>query len=275
MSGMDEKLIDTKAQRLEEIIRGLGTVMIAYSGGVDSSLLAYYGRRVLGNDATVIIAVSESLAQDELQSAREQGKAFGWNVLEISTDEVGKPEYQRNDAMRCYFCKATLFEAMENLARQNQVSNLAYGANIDDLSDFRPGHRAAAEYRVLSPLQDAKLSKEEIRQLAKVAGLPSWDKPQAACLSSRFPTFVPITVSELSQVDKAESFLRLRGFRQVRVRHHDTVAHIEVEPGEVGALLADGDLYQSIVQEFKKLGYLEVTIDPQGYRQGSANIIDR
>jgi uncharacterized protein len=270
---MDGAAIAAKEQELMEIISGLDSVMIAYSGGVDSSLLAYYARRLLGNNALIVIAISESLAQDEFRFAKEQGRQFGWDVLEILTDEVGKPEYQRNDAMRCYFCKGTLFAAMQKLACQKQIKNLAYGAIVDDLGDFRPGHLAAQEYKVLSPLQEAKLTKDEIRYLAKAAGLPSWDRPQAACLSSRFPTFVPITIAELAQVDKAEAYLRARGFRQVRVRHHDQFARIEVDHNQVGQLLTDSKLFADVVSEFKKLGYLDVTVDPDGYRQGSANIV--
>jgi len=262
--------LNTKEKHLQELIQSLGSVMIAYSGGVDSSLLAYYGRKILGSNATIVIAVSPSLAINELSFAREQGKQFGWNVLEIVTDEVEKPEYQRNDAMRCYFCKSTLFEIMQKLAIEHNVKHLAYGANIDDLSDFRPGHLAADQYKVLSPLQAAGLVKEEIRQLAKSAGLPSWNRPQAACLSSRFPTHQPISTPELSQVDKAESYLRNQGFKQVRVRHYNQIARIEVDPEDM-SLLLDQKLFNVIEKEFKRLGYAEVTVDPNGYRQGSAN----
>lgn len=264
--------LDAKERQLRQSIERLTSLMVAYSGGVDSSLLAYYARLLLGERATIVLAVSASLANDEMLFARVQGKQFNWDVCEIATDEVEQSEYQRNDSMRCYFCKSTLFSAMHKLASEKGVKYLAYGANLDDLSDFRPGALAAAEYHVLSPLQEALLTKEEIRHLARVAELPSWDRPQAACLSSRFPTFQPISVEGLSQVDKAETFLRKLGFRQVRVRHHDDLARIEVDAAEVYRL-ANDVLYKRVVEEFNRLGYLQVTVDQEGYRQGSANLL--
>jgi pyridinium-3,5-biscarboxylic acid mononucleotide sulfurtransferase len=268
MNNLD--IVQTKESNLKEIVSQLESVMIAYSGGVDSSLLSYYGRHLLGGKATIVIAISPSLALGELAFARLQSSQFNWDLVEIETSEVEKQEYQRNDQMRCYFCKSTLFEAMHKLASEKGVRHLAYGANLDDRSDFRPGALAASEFHVLSPLQDAGLTKEEIRHLAKVAGLPSWDRPQAACLSSRFPTFQPITVGQLSQVDQAETVLRHYGFRQVRVRHHNQIASIEVDQSEIARLL-DEALYNTISEQLKQLGYLNVTVDPQGYRQGSAN----
>ena len=270
---MDLNLLRQKEARLIDHLRSLQSVMVAYSGGVDSSLLAYYARKELGAKAPIVIAVSPSLAQEELQFAREQGKRFNWQIIEIATDEVEKPEYQANNEMRCYFCKTTLFQCMQKMAEEHKIDYLAYGANLDDLSDFRPGHQAAREFKVLSPLQDAQLSKEEIRHLAQSAGLPSWDRPQAACLSSRFPTFVPITSEKLSLVDQAESVLHSLGLRQVRVRHHDQLARIEIDADELPAFLANPDNQKLVTQRLKELGYEYVTVDLQGYRQGSANAI--
>lgn len=247
--------------------------MVAYSGGVDSSLLAYYARKVLGEKAIIVIAISPSLALDELDFARVQSNQFGWGLLEIFTNEVETVEYQRNDSMRCYFCKTVLFERMHNLALQKGVKNLAYGANLDDQADFRPGAQAAAEYKVLSPLQEAGLSKDEIRQLAREANLPSWDRPQAACLSSRFPTFSAITETRLAKIDKAESLLRAEGFTNIRVRHHEELARIEVTSGEIPLLLSDQLRLHKIINAFKQLGYSYVTVDLEGYRQGSSNLI--
>jgi uncharacterized protein len=269
---MGKTLLAAKEQCLKDQLLQLKTVMIAYSGGVDSSLLSYYARLALGQNAIIVIAVSPSLAEDELVFARVQAKQFSWDLVEIETDEVDKSEYQKNDAMRCYYCKNTLFDAMQELSQKLNIKNLAYGANMDDLSDFRPGHLAASEYNVFSPLQDAKLSKEEIRLLAKSAGLPSWNRPQAACLSSRFETFTPITLHGLSTVDKAEQVLKALGFKQVRVRHHDKLARIEVDQQEVHLLLTDLNLRNKITEQLKDLGYLYVTIDLEGYRQGSANV---
>ncbi len=266
-------IIQTRETGLCNSLQLLGSVVIAYSGGVDSSLLAYYARRVLGSKALILIAVSPSLAQSELDFARQQGKQFCWDVLEIATDEVEKPEYKANNAMRCYFCKTELFQFMQKIALEKNFKYLAYGANLNDLADFRPGHQAAKEFKVLSPLQEAQLSKEEIRYLAKLAGLPSWDRPQAACLSSRFPTFTPITPDKLSLVDRAESALKSLGLKQVRVRHHDNEARIEVGADELAVFLANKDQQSIATTKLKELGYKEVIIDPEGYRQGSANII--
>ena len=272
---MDLNLISQKEADLAKILRSLKSVMVAYSGGVDSSLLAYYARAELANNALIVIAISPSLAESELQFARQQGKQFNWNVIEIATDEVAKPEYQANNEMRCYFCKTELFNCMQKIASEKNVTYLAYGANLDDLSDFRPGHEAARQFKVLSPLQEAKLTKEEIRHLANKVGLPSWDRPQAACLSSRFPTFVPITPSKLSQVDKAESILRSFGLHQVRVRHHDQLARIEIAADELPAFLANVDNQKLVADKLKELGYEYVTVDLEGYRQGSANLINK
>ena len=228
---------------------------------------------ILGTKALIVIAISPSLAASELEFARVQGKQFNWDVLEISTDEVEKAEYKANNEMRCYFCKTELFQCMQKIAIEREIKHLAYGANLDDLADFRPGHEAARQFKVLSPLQEAQLNKEEIRYLAKETGLPSWDRPQAACLSSRFPTFMPITIDKLSQVDKAESVLRGLGLRQVRVRHHDAVARIEIGLDELSDFLSDHQKQSVARSQLKDLGYEEVIIDPEGYRQGSANIV--
>jgi uncharacterized protein len=267
------ELVKPKESALCNNLKALSSVMVAYSGGVDSSLLAYYARKVLDKKALIVIAVSPSLAKSELDFARLQEKQFNWDLLEISTDEVEKDEYKVNNEMRCYFCKTELFQCMQQIALQRKIDYLAYGANVDDLSDFRPGHEAARQFKVLSPLQDAQLSKEEIRYLAKEAGLPSWDRPQAACLSSRFPTFMPITTNKLSQVDKAESVLKGLGLRQVRVRHHDNIARVEIGLDELPAFLSNSQQQVIATNKLKELGYKEVIIDPEGYKQGSANII--
>jgi uncharacterized protein len=268
---VDESALSSKEQVLISAIKESENLIVAYSGGVDSSLLAFYARKILKDRAKIVIAVSPSLANSELEAARAQAVKFNWDLVEISTDEVDKAEYQRNDEMRCYFCKSTLFTTLTQIAERENIKSIAYGANMDDLKDFRPGHKAARESNVLSPLQTAKLGKDEIRILARRANLPSWNRPQAACLSSRFPTFQPVTITSLSQVEKAEDYLRTLGYKQIRVRHHDVLARIEVDKSELARLLQDTENYSKIVAEFKRLGYKHVTVDLEGYKQGSAN----
>ena len=274
-SNEEQNSLAEKEHLLIETLRTTERLIVAYSGGVDSSLLAHYARKVLGDQAKIVIAVSPSLAEYELDAARAQANAFEWDLIEIQTDEVDKPEYQRNDEMRCYFCKSTLFAALDKLAVDWHFKNVAYGANLDDMRDFRPGHKAAREFNVLSPLQTAQLSKEEIRSLAKKANLPSWDRPQAACLSSRFPTWQPVTVTLLSQVERAEAYLHEQGFEQVRVRHYDQIARIELGQDELPRLLTDPDAQRKVIDAFKNLGYKHITIDLEGYKQGSSNRLDQ
>jgi uncharacterized protein len=272
-----------KESALVDAVQAAGSLIVAYSGGVDSSLLAYYARKTLGGGAKIVIAISPSLAEEELQAARAQARQFDWNLIEIGTTEVDRADYQRNDAMRCYFCKSTLFEELDKMSAQLGIAHVAYGANMDDLSDFRPGHKAAREHQVLSPLQTAQLNKSEIRELAKVAGLPSWDRPQAACLSSRFPTFETVNAPALSRVDAAERFIHSLGFKQVRVRNHTIsgtaggaaavlLARIEVEQSEMDRFSNDLTLFDRINTSLQELGYAFVTLDLAGYQQGSTNI---
>ncbi len=270
---MDLNVLNEKESLLRSQLRSLGSIVIAYSGGVDSSLLSYYARLELADKAVIVIAISPSLAEDELRFARQQGWQFNWHVIEIKTDEVEKAEYKVNNEMRCYFCKTELFNCMKKIAQETNIAYLAYGANLDDIADFRPGHQAAAEFKVLSPLQTAGLSKEEIRFLAQQAGLPSWDRPQAACLSSRFPTFTPITVAKLSQVDKAESIVKEFGVKQVRVRHYEDVAKIEIGQDELALFLANPNNELRVKTKLQELGYKQIIVEPEGYKQGSANII--
>lgn len=260
-----------KESHLVTCIRQLESVIVAYSGGVDSSLLSYYAKRELQERALIVIAVSPSLAKSELAAARQQALDFNWDLLELATGEVDREDYRKNDLMRCYFCKATLFEDLQTLAKKRGIKSIAYGANLDDLSDFRPGHTAAREFTVLSPLQSAQLSKEEIRTLAKESGLPSWNRPQAACLSSRFPTDIPVTIEGLDQVERAEDFIRTLGFSFVRVRHHVAKASVEVPLDELHRFDDEPELLKAMTQALSAIGFAEVEVDQNGYRQGSVS----
>ena len=253
-------------------LKELDSIAVAYSGGVDSSLLAYYARQVLKEKARIVIAVSSSLAIDSLKDARVQADMFDWQLEEIETDEVELPAYQKNDGMRCFFCKATLFAKLSALARKSKISFVASGANLGDLKEFRPGQMAQEQFKVVTPLVDSGLSKDEIRYLAKVAGLPSWNRPQDACLASRVVTNVPVTVEKLSRVEKAEEYVRSLGFKQVRVRHFENSASVEVGVDELGAFDTKPDLSGRIESRLLELGFIQVNIDPSGYRTGSVDL---
>ncbi len=268
------KSLIQKEQDLEKQLSKLDSILIAYSGGVDSSVLAYYATKVLGEKAKIAIAVSASLAHEDLEAARQQAEQFNFDLFEVETKEIEDPEYQKNDGSRCYHCKKTLFEELEDLARDLDIKYIAYGAIMDDMKDSRPGTRAAREHRVLSPLQAAGLEKSEIRELAQKAGLPSWDRPQAACLSSRLPINEIVTVAKLSQIEKAESYLHSLGFKQLRVRHHGEIARIELEESEIAKLSGNRELMAQVAKELKSYGYRFVTLDLTGYKQGGANVAE-
>ncbi len=264
--------LEEKAQKLQSQLSGIDSVIVAYSGGVDSSLLAYYARKALGDKAKIAIAVSPSLAKEDLEAARAQAEQFNWDLIEVETKEIDDPAYKKNDASRCYHCKNTMFKEFEDLAREIDIKHIAYGAIMDDMQDTRPGNRAAKEHRVLSPLQNAGLEKWEIRQLAEKVNLPSWDRPQAACLSSRLPMNEPVTVEKLSQIEKSEAFMHGLGFKQLRVRHHGEIARIELEQREMVKLASNPELMEQVSAKLREFGYRFVTLDLSGYRQGGANL---
>jgi uncharacterized protein len=267
-----DRVLDAKYARLLGLLRDMQSVVVAFSGGVDSTLLARAAGEALGNRALLVTADSETYPEAELAEARKLAELMGLRHLVVRTDELANPEYARNGANRCFFCKEELFSRLAPIAEREGIGTLVYGANVDDLGDHRPGMRSAAERRVRAPLIEAELTKREIRELSRQLGLPTWDKPSFACLSSRFQYGDRITAEKLRQVDAAESFVRSLGFRQFRVRHHDRLARLEIPLDEISRLWEDGR-NEAIVTRFRELGYLYVAVDLGGFQSGSANLL--
>lgn len=256
--------------RLHESILRHDSLLVAFSGGVDSTLVLKAAHDVLKDRAAAVLAVSESLPASERREAEDLASRIGATLHIVHTQEMSDPRYRANPDNRCYFCKTELFTRLEREARTLGFSALAYGANRDDLGDYRPGMQAAGEFGVTAPLIEAGLGKAEIRLLARHLGLPNWDKPARACLSSRIPHGVEVTPERLALVERAEEALYALGFRQVRVRWHEEVARIEISPDEMFHL-ADGDLRRRMALAVKEAGFRHVTVDLEGYRQGSLN----
>jgi uncharacterized protein len=263
-----------KLNRLEGLLRSYGSCLVAYSGGVDSVFLARVAREVLGDKSLAAIADSPSLPRRELEEALAIAAQFQIPVRVVRTREFENASYLANPGNRCYFCKHELFTELEPLARAEGLAVIAYGENASDASDFRPGAQAAAEFQVRAPLKEAGLSKAEIRELSAQLGLPTADKPQMACLSSRVPYGEGVSPEKLKMIEQAEYILRDLGFHDVRVRHHElkqgALARIEIGPAEMARVLA-GDAASRVTAALKDIGYLHVTLDLQGYRRGSAN----
>ncbi len=262
--------LEHKLKRLKAILQSFPDVVIAYSGGVDSTFLLKVATDVLGDRAVGVIGVSPSLPEVELQEALAVARQLNMKVETIPTYEMEDENYTRNPADRCYFCKKELFSELFEFARERGFHVVADGTNVDDLGDYRPGLKAAAEFQVRSPLKEAGLHKTEIRELSRLLGLPTWNKPEMACLSSRFPTGIPITVRRLKQVEAAEAVLREAGFRQFRVRHHETLARIEVAPEE-WSRWQDDALREHIRKALQQLGYRHVTLDLKPYQRRTAS----
>ncbi len=259
--------IDEKEQVLLDELKSYGTIAIAYSGGVDSTYLADCAHEALGNKAMMVIADSPSIPREELQAAVEMATARGWNLRVIKTSEHLNDEYLANQGDRCFHCKNELFSKMETILSEFDDIVLAHGAIEDDKGDIRPGAQAAANHCVVAPLQNAGLYKKDIRILSERRGLPTARKASFACLGSRFPTGTRIDLEAMSQVEKAEAILRARGYSQYRVRHHDDLCRIEIDPIDFDKLM---DERTEIVDAIKRLGYKFVTLDLSGYSMGSS-----
>ena len=264
--------VEAKGELLQASLRSLGRTLIAYSGGVDSAYLAWAAYQTLGRDMLAIIADSPSLARTQLADAIAFANEQSIPLEVVATSELDRPEYVRNDAQRCFFCKDELFTLMEELRMARGFDAIAYGVNLDDQGDFRPGQRAAGAHRIVAPLFDAGLTKEEIRALARSAGLRIWDKPASACLSSRIEYGRPVTREALNVVEKGEDALRALGFRQFRVRHHGEIVRIEIAREELERAL-DPAMAAEFTRIFKALGFKFVTLDLEGFRSGSMNAL--
>lgn len=264
--------LQAKYEQLQAILREMGAVVIGLSGGVDSTLLTKVAHDVLGERCLAVIGKSEAFPEGEIEEALQLARQIGVRVRIVPTHELHNPLFQVNRPDRCYHCKTELYSVLRQVADEEGIPYIADGSHADDVGDYRPGMRAAQERGVRSPLLEAGLTKSDIRALAKHLGLPIWDKPSFACLSSRFPYGTVISRELLQKVDKAERFMRELGFRQVRVRHHDTILRIEVEPCDFERVLQHAP---QIVAHMRSLGYLYIALDLEGYRSGKMNDVLR
>jgi len=259
-----------KLARLKKILLGMENVLVAYSGGVDSTLLLKVASDVLGENVLAVIAGSETYPGTEIRGAKALAKRLRVRHKVIHTHEIENPDFVKNPPLRCYYCKRELFSSLKNIARKEGIAYVLDGQNVDDIGDFRPGAKAGRELGIRSPLKESGLTKRDIRQISMSYGLPTWNKPSLACLASRFPYHTQIDKRSLLQVGRAEDFLRTLGFGQLRVRHHGRIARLEIGPEEFAKAIRPGTR-KKIVGYLKKIGYLYVTLDLAGYRTGSLN----
>jgi pyridinium-3,5-biscarboxylic acid mononucleotide sulfurtransferase len=264
--------MDPKERALFDVLRDLKSVIVAYSGGADSAYLAWAAKEVLGEHAVAITADSASLPESHKLDAEEFARAHGIRHEYIETREFDNPAYVANNPDRCFHCKDELFTRLDQVARERGIAHVVYGVNVDDLGDYRPGQRAAKLHEVKAPLVEAGLTKTEIRELSKRAGLKTWDRPASACLSSRIPYGTPVTIQNVKTVDRGEDAIRALGFRQFRVRFHGDIVRLEIAPEEMDRAMTP-DMAREFTSIFKKLGFHYVTLDLEGYRQGSLNAV--
>lgn len=264
--------LETKQHRLEEHLNKLPSLIVAYSGGVDSAYLAYAAHHVLGERMLAVTALSASYSARDREEAEKCVSRFHFPHEFIATDELANPNYRANHADRCYYCKGELFVKLDAMAGQRGFAAVAYGINKDDLGDWRPGQQAAREHHVLTPLLDAGLTKADVRELSRQVDLPVWDRPASACLSSRIAYGIEVTPERLTIVEKGEEAVRALGFRQFRVRYHEQLVRLEISPEELSRAL-DPAMAQKFVEVFKPLGFKFVTLDLEGFRSGSMNSV--
>ena len=259
-----------KRLNLESRIFKLESAVVAFSGGIDSTLVLAVANKVIGKRILAVTAKSDSVPERELQAAQELTQTLNIKHKVVKTKEMSSPNYLKNPANRCYYCKSELYAKLTTVASQYKITNILNGINLDDLGDHRPGITAAKEAGIISPLVESQLNKQDVRNLAREMGLSNWEKPALACLSSRIPYGQPVTSKKLSMIDEAEEIFLEEGFREVRVRHYGDMASIELLKTEIPSLMKNG-LYEKTIDRLKKVGFQKVTIDPEGYRSGSLN----
>ena len=271
---LDRVVLEQKQDDLLNRLRSLGEVIVAYSGGTDSAYLAWAAHQALGPRAVAITADSASIPESHKRDAEEFARRFGFRHEYVETAEFENPLYVANNPDRCFHCKDELFSTLEKIGGARGVKHIVYGVNVDDLGDYRPGQQAAKRHQVLSPLVDAGLTKAEIRELSRLAGLPTWDRPASACLSSRIPYGTPVTPKTVKTVERGEEAIRALGFRQFRVRFHGELVRLEIAREEMPRAMTM-EMAQTLTDIFKPLGFHYVTLDLEGYRQGSLNSVLR